>query len=53
MQHFDAIVIGAVQARIPLAKKFAKAGQKVALVEKREIGGTCINDGCSPTKTMI
>ncbi|WP_442794483.1 mercuric reductase [Pelobium manganitolerans] len=53
MQHFDAIVIGAGQAGIPLAKKLAKAGKKVALVEKREIGGTCINDGCSPTKTMI
>jgi len=53
MQKFDIIVIGAGQAGIPLAKKFAKAGKKVAIIEKREIGGTCINDGCSPTKTMI
>ncbi|WP_017260286.1 dihydrolipoyl dehydrogenase [Pedobacter arcticus] len=53
MKKFDAIVIGAGQAGIPLAKKLAKAGKKVALIEKRIIGGTCINDGCSPTKTMI
>lgn len=53
MKKFDVIVIGAGQAGIPLAKKLAKAGKKVALIEKRLIGGTCINDGCSPTKTMI
>ncbi|OAQ37948.1 mercuric reductase [Pedobacter psychrophilus] len=53
MQKFDVVVIGAGQAGIPLAKKFAKAGKKVAVIEKRVIGGTCINDGCSPTKTMI
>ncbi|MBC7653767.1 MAG: mercuric reductase [Oligoflexus sp.] len=53
MQKFDVIVLGAGQAGIPLAKKFAKAGKKVAIIEKREIGGTCINDGCSPTKTMV
>ncbi len=53
MKKFDAIIIGAGQAGIPLAKKLAKAGKKVALIEKRIIGGTCINDGCSPTKTMI
>ncbi|HEX7367769.1 MAG TPA: dihydrolipoyl dehydrogenase [Pelobium sp.] len=53
MKKFDAIIIGAGQAGIPLAKKLAKAGKKVALIEKRVIGGTCINDGCSPTKTMI
>ncbi|MFC5282579.1 dihydrolipoyl dehydrogenase [Pedobacter alpinus] len=53
MKKYDAIIIGAGQAGIPLAKKLAKAGKKVALIEKRMIGGTCINDGCSPTKTMI
>jgi pyruvate/2-oxoglutarate dehydrogenase complex dihydrolipoamide dehydrogenase (E3) component len=52
-KKFDAIVIGAGQAGVPLAKKFAQAGKKVALIEKRLIGGTCINDGCTPTKTMI
>ncbi|MEO5910028.1 MAG: mercuric reductase [Pelobium sp.] len=52
-KKFDAIVIGAGQAGIPLAKKLASSGKSVAIIEKRIIGGTCINDGCSPTKTMI
>ena len=53
MKEFDAIVIGAGQAGIPLAKKLAKSGMSVALIEKRMIGGTCINDGCTPTKTLV
>ncbi|QHT71096.1 mercuric reductase [Rhodocytophaga rosea] len=53
MEKYDAIIIGAGQAGIPLAKKLAKAGWKTAIIEKRLIGGTCINDGCTPTKTMI
>lgn len=53
MKHFDAIIIGAGQAGTPLAKKLAKAGKKTCLIEKRAIGGTCINDGCTPTKAMI
>jgi pyruvate/2-oxoglutarate dehydrogenase complex dihydrolipoamide dehydrogenase (E3) component len=53
MKQFDAIVIGAGQAGTPLAKKLALAGKKTLLVEKRWIGGTCVNDGCTPTKTMI
>lgn len=53
MKKYDAVIIGAGQAGSPLAKKLAKAGKKVAIIEKRWIGGTCINDGCSPTKTMI
>lgn len=53
MTHYDAIIIGAGQGGSPLAKKLAKAGKKVALIEKRWIGGTCINDGCSPTKAML
>lgn len=53
MKEFDAIVIGAGQAGVPLAKKLANAGWKTALIEKRFIGGTCINDGCTPTKTMV
>jgi pyruvate/2-oxoglutarate dehydrogenase complex dihydrolipoamide dehydrogenase (E3) component len=53
MESFDAIVIGAGQAGIPLAKKLAEAGWKTALIEKRLVGGTCINDGCTPTKTMV
>lgn len=53
MKHFDAIIIGSGQAGTPLAKKLAKAGMQTAIIEKRWIGGTCINDGCSPTKAMI
>ncbi len=53
MQIFDAIVIGSGQGGTPLAKKLAKAGMKTAIIEKRMVGGTCINDGCTPTKAMI
>lgn len=53
MKTFDAIIIGAGQAGVPLAKKLAAAGWKVALVEKQFVGGTCVNYGCTPTKTLI
>ncbi|MBC9913326.1 mercuric reductase [Chitinophaga varians] len=53
MQKFDAIVIGSGQGGNPLAKKMAEKGWKTALIEQRQLGGTCINDGCTPTKTMI
>jgi pyruvate/2-oxoglutarate dehydrogenase complex dihydrolipoamide dehydrogenase (E3) component len=53
MQKMDAIVIGAGQAGIPLAKRLATAGYRTALIEKRMVGGTCINDGCTPTKTLV
>lgn len=53
MKKYDAIIIGAGQAGMPLAKMISKKGLKVALVEQDEIGGTCINNGCSPTKTMV
>ncbi|RXK86129.1 mercuric reductase [Filimonas effusa] len=53
MQKFDALVIGAGQAGIPLAKRLAKAGLSTAIIEKRVVGGTCINDGCTPTKLMV
>src|SRR5215208_638762 len=52
-QHYDAIVIGAGQGGIPLATTLAKAGRKTALVEREHVGGTCINEGCTPTKTMV
>ncbi len=52
-KHYDAIVIGAGQAGGPLALAFAAAGKRTALVEARHVGGTCINDGCTPTKTMV
>ncbi len=53
MKIYDVIVIGSGQAGTPLAKKLAKAGKKTALIEKRFVGGTCVNDGCTPTKTII
>jgi pyruvate/2-oxoglutarate dehydrogenase complex dihydrolipoamide dehydrogenase (E3) component len=52
-KQYDAIVIGAGQAGGPLAKKLALAGKKTLLLEKRWVGGTCVNDGCTPTKTMV
>ncbi len=53
MKQFDAIIIGSGQGGTPLAKKLAQQGWKVALVEKQYAGGTCVNVGCTPTKTMI
>ncbi len=50
---FDAIVIGAGQSGPSLAVRLAHAGHTVALVERRGLGGTCVNDGCIPTKTLI
>jgi pyruvate/2-oxoglutarate dehydrogenase complex dihydrolipoamide dehydrogenase (E3) component len=52
-QSFDAIVIGAGQAGPPLAARLIAAGMKVALVERKLIGGTCVNTGCMPTKTLV
>jgi pyruvate/2-oxoglutarate dehydrogenase complex dihydrolipoamide dehydrogenase (E3) component len=53
MTVYDAIVIGSGQAGTPLCKKLAQAGKKTALIEQRWVGGTCVNDGCTPTKAMI
>ncbi|MFB6457253.1 mercuric reductase [Chitinophaga sp. Hz27] len=53
MEKFDAIIIGSGQAGNPLALKLAAKGLKTAIIEKRALGGTCINDGCTPTKAMI
>jgi dihydrolipoamide dehydrogenase len=53
MKHFDAIIIGSGQGGTPLAKRLAKEGWKTALIEKSHVGGTCVNVGCTPTKTMI
>ena len=50
---YDAIVIGAGQAGPPLAVRLAKAGLKTVLVEREHLGGTCVNDGCIPTKTLV
>ena len=52
MENFDTIVIGAGQAGPFLAAKLAAAGKRVALIEARDLGGTCVNRGCTPTKTL-
>lgn len=51
--HYDAIVIGAGQAGGPLSTALARSGRKTALIERVHVGGTCINEGCTPTKTMV
>jgi len=51
--HFDAIVIGTGQAAPALASRLSGAGQKVAIVERKLFGGTCVNTGCIPTKTLV
>ena len=51
--QYDAIVIGAGQAGGPLSTALARAGRKTALIEREHVGGTCINEGCTPTKTMV
>src|SRR6516162_2525491 len=53
MARYDSIVIGTGQAGPSLAKRMAGAGQKVAIVERDKFGGTCINTGCTPTKTLV
>jgi pyruvate/2-oxoglutarate dehydrogenase complex dihydrolipoamide dehydrogenase (E3) component len=52
-QSFDAIIIGAGQAGPSLAGRLTAAGWKVALVERKNLGGTCVNIGCTPTKAMV
>jgi pyruvate/2-oxoglutarate dehydrogenase complex dihydrolipoamide dehydrogenase (E3) component len=52
-RSFDAIIIGAGQAGPPLAVRFGEAGMKVAIVERKLFGGTCVNVGCTPTKTLV
>src|SRR5437868_10262953 len=51
--HYDAIIIGSGQAGGPLSTALAQAGWKSALIERVHVGGTCINEGCTPTKTMV
>ncbi len=51
--HYDAIVVGAGQAGPSLAVRLARAGQKTAIIERNRFGGTCVNTGCIPTKTLV
>ena len=50
---YDFIIIGAGQGGVPLARALANAGCRTALIEREYVGGTCINVGCTPTKTMV
>jgi pyruvate/2-oxoglutarate dehydrogenase complex dihydrolipoamide dehydrogenase (E3) component len=52
-KEFDAIIIGTGQAGPPLASRFASAGKTVAIIERDKFGGTCVNTGCTPTKTLV
>src|SRR6202158_1098841 len=52
-KNFDAIVIGSGQGGTPLCQALAGAGMRTVLVEREHVGGTCINEGCTPTKTMV
>jgi pyruvate/2-oxoglutarate dehydrogenase complex dihydrolipoamide dehydrogenase (E3) component len=51
-QHYDAIIIGASRAAIHLGAALAQAGRRTALIDRKYLGGTCVNVGCTPTKTM-
>ena len=53
MASYDAIIIGTGQAGPPLAGRLTQAGMKVAIVERQAFGGTCVNTGCIPTKTLV
>ena len=53
MKHFDDLIIGAGQAGPYLAGRLAGSGRQVAIVERKFFGGTCVNTGCTPTKTMV
>ena len=52
-QSFDAIIIGAGQAGPPLAEQLGQAGMRTAIIERHLLGGTCVNVGCIPTKTLV
>ena len=51
--HYDAVILGSGQGGNPLAKALAQAGWRTALIERKYVGGTCVNTGCTPTKTMV
>jgi pyruvate/2-oxoglutarate dehydrogenase complex dihydrolipoamide dehydrogenase (E3) component len=50
---FDVIVTGSGQAGVPLAVRLARSGKSVLLAERADLGGTCTDTGCTPTKTLI
>jgi pyruvate/2-oxoglutarate dehydrogenase complex dihydrolipoamide dehydrogenase (E3) component len=52
-KHYDAVILGSGQGGTPLSKALAQAGWRTALIERKYVGGTCVNTGCTPTKTMV
>jgi pyruvate/2-oxoglutarate dehydrogenase complex dihydrolipoamide dehydrogenase (E3) component len=52
-EQYDALIIGSGQGGTPLSTALANAGMRTALIERKHVGGTCINEGCTPTKTMV
>ena len=52
MKRYDAIIIGTGQAGPPLAGRLTESGMEVAVIERKLFGGTCVNTGCIPTKTL-
>src|SRR5688572_33312814 len=52
-EQYDVIVVGSGQGGGPIATAFAEAGRRTALIESKHIGGSCVNEGCTPTKTMV
>src|SRR5579864_1862255 len=53
METYDVAIIGAGQAGIPLAHELARAGKRTVLIERKHLGGSCVNFGCTPTKAAI
>jgi pyruvate/2-oxoglutarate dehydrogenase complex dihydrolipoamide dehydrogenase (E3) component len=53
MRNYDAIVIGTGQSGPSMARRLVAAGKKVAVIERKFFGGTCVNTGCTPTKTLV
>jgi len=53
MTNYDAIIIGTGQSGPALARRLAGSGMKVAIIERHRFGGTCVNTGCTPTKTLV
>lgn len=51
--HYDAVILGSGQGGNPLSKALAQAGWRTAMIERKFVGGTCVNTGCTPTKTMV
>ena len=53
LRQYDAIIIGSGQAGTPLSVALANAGMRTVLIERKHVGGTCVNEGCTPSKTMV